>query len=269
MILTCPECKTRYTLNPSMLGVAGREVRCVTCSHMWFQLPDMPLAEFPKAAENSAEPAQSITEALDSILEKDDAVFEAILSNVNKAGTPQYSTAPSSTTTAPVERIEKQSAPWEMPLPVVTHNPLGVGATTFGMLSFLLCVFLTLAVLFVAQKPIVSHWPQMTLLYNTLGFDVKAPGEGLRISEVIAEQRIDSQGKTLVVQGKMTNMTEHDLSYPALHVTLKDGKDAVMKTWDLKAGATKIAAGDDVPVKLQLNDAPPDGALIEVRVKDK
>ena len=44
MILTCPACSTRYTLDPQSLGPDGRKVRCTQCGHVWHQDPpaDMP-----------------------------------------------------------------------------------------------------------------------------------------------------------------------------------------------------------------------------------
>lgn len=44
MILTCPSCATRYLIDPSALGEAGRLVRCARCSHSWNERPpeDMP-----------------------------------------------------------------------------------------------------------------------------------------------------------------------------------------------------------------------------------
>jgi predicted Zn finger-like uncharacterized protein len=44
MILTCPNCATRYLVDPHKLGSEGRQVRCGKCAHAWFQTPpsDMP-----------------------------------------------------------------------------------------------------------------------------------------------------------------------------------------------------------------------------------
>lgn len=44
MILSCPNCPTRYLLNPAKLGGTGRLVRCGMCGHTWYQGPpaDMP-----------------------------------------------------------------------------------------------------------------------------------------------------------------------------------------------------------------------------------
>lgn len=39
MIIHCPECNARYNLTPAQIGAKGRSVRCVKCTHEWFQAP--------------------------------------------------------------------------------------------------------------------------------------------------------------------------------------------------------------------------------------
>lgn len=229
MILTCPECHSQYNLAPGALGAEGRMVRCVNCKHMWFQATETK----PPAA-----PA-------------DDAIaFETVLAETTKNLPPP----------------EKPKPRPEATLPVLTHNPLGVSANVFGGLTFFLCCFATLTVLFLAQKPIVHHWPQTVSFYKAIGFHLKAPGEGLRLSEMTAAQQLD---QSLLVEGKITNMSEHGIHYPALHLLVKNSENKAVKELDIKSDASEIASGEAAPVKIQIAKTPDGAAAVELRVKDE
>src|SRR5581483_9746554 len=40
MILTCPSCGTRYSVDGSKFPPQGRTVRCAKCGHSWHQAPE-------------------------------------------------------------------------------------------------------------------------------------------------------------------------------------------------------------------------------------
>jgi predicted Zn finger-like uncharacterized protein len=49
MIVSCPNCATRFDVPESALGAAGRKVRCSSCAHLWRQHADGSVEELPQA----------------------------------------------------------------------------------------------------------------------------------------------------------------------------------------------------------------------------
>lgn len=54
MIITCPNCSTRYLVAEDKIGAKGRRVRCAKCSHIWFQDPPRDDTPPPKKKDGDA-----------------------------------------------------------------------------------------------------------------------------------------------------------------------------------------------------------------------
>jgi predicted Zn finger-like uncharacterized protein len=97
MILICPQCATRYLVPDEAIGVTGRQVRCASCKHSWFQEGIALPAREEKAAAPVASPVQNAppeaaTAAPESAAERpvdrvaDDFGFDAV--NTETGGDP-------------------------------------------------------------------------------------------------------------------------------------------------------------------------------------
>jgi len=69
MILTCPDCATRYSVPDQQLGPAGRTVRCAACGARWTARAEEPLELSPEPAFDAEpeEPAVAPTLAADEL----------------------------------------------------------------------------------------------------------------------------------------------------------------------------------------------------------
>jgi predicted Zn finger-like uncharacterized protein len=48
MILTCPNCRARYAVDPQKIGPAGRTVQCARCDQRWFEKLESPPSAPPE-----------------------------------------------------------------------------------------------------------------------------------------------------------------------------------------------------------------------------
>lgn len=63
MVVTCPNCRARYAVDPLKIGPTGRTVQCARCSHRWFETIESPppAAAAHEIAAAGTEPAPEST----------------------------------------------------------------------------------------------------------------------------------------------------------------------------------------------------------------
>lgn len=239
MILTCPSCATRYSVDGTKFPAAGRMVRCAKCGHSWHQEPEVPEVEIAPvmAVDDIPLPeAQAASAPAGSVVDEPDYAMAS--------GTRAY--APRTETTQP-------------------RQPLGARLAVVAGWIGLIAVVVLIAVSAVRyRQDIAVIWPQSAGVYSSLGLPVNASGIDFRQVEYRRESE-DGQ-PVLTVSGIIVNASPRELPVPqSVRVTLSDAGNREIYHWTFKPGALVLTAGQSVPFVTRLSSPPAAARHLEVR----
>jgi predicted Zn finger-like uncharacterized protein len=231
MILTCPSCNTRYSVDGEKFPAAGRTVRCAKCGHSWHQ----PAPE-PEAAADMTASAPGIS-------------AELAAPAVIPGGGPMRPTRAFAPSAAP---------PPEAP-PLLPR--LAVLAGWIGLIAAVLLIALA-AVRY--RQDIAVIWPQSAGVYSSLGLKVNAGGidfEGVRYKRESEDGQV-----VLAVSGRIVNGSGRELPVPqTVRVTLSDSDNREIYHWTFKPAASVLKPGAMVPFLTRLASPPAAARHLEVR----
>jgi len=213
MIVVCPQCNTRYLVDPRALGAEGRRVRCAQCSNTWHHKPPAEaLAELETvAAPPSAEPgprAQRVEPQFDRpALEEE-----------------------------PEHRIQ---------LPAIAQ-PRRRPWVTVGWVVLLALVGLAAGGAVWERDSVIRTWPPSARLYALFGLAVPQPGDVLKVT---AQARRDEENGVprLVIEGEVANISPEAQLVPKLKVELKDAGNKVVQSWSFDVSTERLLPGASVP----------------------
>jgi predicted Zn finger-like uncharacterized protein len=229
MILTCPSCSTRYTVDEAKFPPGGRTVRCAKCGHSWHQAA-------PEAEGLPAPPPEP------------EALPQAPLPAVGKdAGTDAEPSSPASATRA------------YAPAAAVPEEPGGqtlqMAAVAAGWLGLIVVVLLIGYSAVRYRQDIASVWPQSASVYSGLGLKVN-PG-GIDFAEVAYKRESEDGQPVLVVTGFIVNNSSRELPIPqTVRVTLTDADNRELYHWPFRPGAASLKPGARLAFRTRLSSPP-------------
>jgi len=230
MILTCPECTTRYQADAANFPPSGRDVRCAKCGHVWRQLPPEPEPEAVVVEpEPEAPPAHS---------------FEAV---------PQaqaYVQAPA--LDVPLERTPKRPSTWP--------RRIGLGLGWAGLALIVLSIGMAASLY---RQQIVEAWPQTASLYAKLGMSVNAGG--LEFGDVKYHMETQDGQAVLEVTGTLTNVTKADMPVPQIRVALSGEDKRELYHWTFAPDVMTLHPGQSTHFATRLTSPPAAARHLDLR----
>jgi len=205
MILTCPECATRYQTDAELFRAGGRSVRCAKCGHIWYQKAPAPEYERTTASATGKEASAPPTfaEAFAARPVADAAGFSA------------------------GQRTSESSARWGERIAMIA-GWLGLAA--------ILALIAWSAVAY--RQAIASVWPESASFYKAIGLPVNAAG--IAIIDVKSNHEAVRGQLLLIISGDLVNVTGHTLPVPAIRVTLSDAQSREVDRWEFSPGITVL-----------------------------
>ena len=241
MILSCPNCATRYTLKDAAMPPEGRTVRCTKCGHNWFASP----------------PAPSAAEA---VIFADEAISEP-----SPASTPSPQEVQPGTVAAAEEAAP---APAELTAAAAGLAPFGFRpeakpaperrrrlAVVAGWALLLLSILVLLWSAYRYREQVVGNWPRAASLYAWIGWPVR--DANLILSDVQYGRRVENRHALLVVTGSLRNLSGQSLPVPPLQVLLRNGSGRVLQRYVFIPPVRVLKAGEQEAFHTELNSPSP------------
>jgi predicted Zn finger-like uncharacterized protein len=243
MIITCPSCATRYSVDGARFPAEGRSVRCSKCGNSWHQMGEEPE---PVPAEEAAPAPEPAPQPMRPRAADD-------------AGEPPLS-AFAINSSSSTRRFAPAAAP-DVPERRSILPRLAVAAGWLGLIAVVVLIALS-AVRY--RQDIAVIWPQSAGVYSSLGLPVSANGIDFR--QVDYRRESEDGQVVLAVTGQIVNTGKRELPVPqTVRVTLSDAGNRELYHWTFKPGATTLKPGQTVPFATRLSSPPATARHLEVR----
>lgn len=236
MILTCPECATRYQANDAAFPPGGRRVRCAKCGHAWHQ--EAPAAEPEQGAEESPTPREA---------------------------EPDAEPASWRTAYAPPTPVISESDALEAPVDK-TGRAMAQLAAAGGWFGLALAVLLIGWSAVSYRQAVATLWPASASFYSALGLPVNA--RGLAFTDVSYRRETQDRQSVLAVTGKLVNVSGRELAVPQILVILtgEDGRE--LYRWNFTPDAATLGAGRSVKFLTRVSGPPSGARHLELKFAD-
>jgi predicted Zn finger-like uncharacterized protein len=225
MILTCPECATRYFVDDARIPAEGRTVRCASCGHRWTASPE---------ADPEPEPAEEAAEA------------------------PADAEAPPIAVERPADELPKAFR--QRAQTRAKEREAAAAGVIWAALAG--AVVVLVAALILLRQDIAQIWPRTASAYAMLHLPVNLVG--LTIEEQHAQPMLKDGHAALAVSGALRNVRTRAVAAPPLKVSLLAQGGRVVATQIANPGGALIPPGETRRFVVNLMDPPASATDVEI-----
>ncbi|WGM38987.1 DUF3426 domain-containing protein [Caulobacter sp. NIBR1757] len=229
MILTCPECATRYFVGDDQVGATGRTVKCKACGHRWTARaePDLDLSISGEEGAIGVEPSTLTPEP------------------------------------APLVELPGEELPKVFRAKAQSERRVREAATTGIVWAGMTAMLIVLGIgAVVGRESVVRIWPKSASAYAAMNLDVNIIG--LEIEDIRFEPALQDGHAALSVTGVIRNIRSHPVDAPPLQISLINKQQKRVMAKIAQAADPVIPAGETRHFAVVLLDPPKTAAQIEV-----
>lgn len=262
MIITCPNCQTKYQVTYEAIGSAGRKVQCASCHQSWQQsaLPDPrpDLKLVPPADPESDRLFDTMAEeALDAAIEAEEKTANPDVPPVVDPVEPR----PARKRETAAEMRARQKALSRRQTAMVSRLPLARMRRYARVVGAVLLAGI-LGLAYFGRVQIVERNPDLAGVYQAIGLGVNVVG--LELSNLQSTRGLSEGKEVLAVSAQIVGLMPDPVPVPPVLVSLIDSTGHTIYEWSVAPRIRDLMAGERATLDTRL-PLPP-GDAVKVRL---